>query len=107
MRSATATVTRFDSPQFPLMVAEQEVQVANVSNRLEIGHRGKDLIKYLNVHTVLFQIMWALGVPVDSSVTLYLDDDGRKMVFGMLVDDNRLIDLWHYTFDQVPPVFLE
>jgi hypothetical protein len=103
MKTATLTPTRFDSPQFPLVLASGPADIANVSNALEIGYRGREMVKYLNVHTGLFQIMLALNVPLDSSVTLYLDEDGRKMVFGILIDDNRLIDLWHYTTDQLPP----
>ena len=81
-------------------------QVANVSNRLEVSHRRKELVKYVNVSTTLFQIMLALYVPIESEVTLFLDTDGPRMLFGILIDEDQLIDLWHYTMDQVPHVLL-
>lgn len=78
------------------------MRYANVSNLLEVtrGRRSKTVA--IEVHTSLFGLMKRLGVPVDSSVTLYLDYCGAGWMFGLFVDDEHLYDLWRYPSSKIP-----
>jgi len=96
----------FPTPLFALKPDAMARQYVNVSNRLSIAYRGREFEKYVQVPATLFPIMRALGVSRSSEVTLYLDEEGKRMVFGIAIDDAQIIDLWLYTHDRIPPSFL-
>lgn len=102
--------TRFDRPVFKLIPMDHPMQWANVSNKMSVTHRGNDYSVYTEVPTSLFPILAYLEISVDSTVSVFLEDDGPKMLFGIIVDEDSeepdLFDLWHYTMDLVPKEFL-
>jgi len=100
-------MTVFQAPSFALKPDTSPRMHASVSNRMQVAYRGREMEKLVQVSSALFPILRVLGVKPENQVTLYLDEDGRKMVFGLIIDDERIIDLWHYTMDRVPPTFLK
>ena len=92
----------FDRPQFKLIPQAMEVQYANVSNCLDVTTRRGDHTVFVEVDTSLFTIMAALGVKLDSEVTMYLEYHDQRWLFGLVIDDEQLIDLWYYLPDSVP-----
>lgn len=56
----------------------------------------------MEVNTTLFHVMHTLKVSPDSDVSLFLEQDGRKMVFGIEVDRDTVFDLWHYMMADLP-----
>lgn len=92
----------FTQPLFRLRTEAVARQYVNVSNRLDVSYRGRDTEVFVEVPAALFTVMRTLKVPVDSSVTLFLEEDGQKMLFGLVVDEEQLYDLWHYTKDSLP-----
>lgn len=96
----------YPSPLFKLVPMDAPQMFANVSNSLEITHNGREYQKYVEVGTALFQALRVLKVEPESEVTMFLEDDGPRMLFGIVVDGEELHDLWHYTRDRVPQSLL-
>lgn len=92
----------FTQPLFRLRTETLEKQYINVSNKLEVSYQGEDTEVFIEVPAALFTVMRTLKVPVDSAATMYLDEDGPRMLFGIVVDGEQLFDLWHYTMDTLP-----
>lgn len=92
----------FDRPQFPLIPARDPMKYANVSNLLEVSRNGRIKRYPIEVHTSLFSLMRYFGVPVNSEVTLYLDRVDGRWIFGMLVNEDALYDLWHLPDNKLP-----
>lgn len=93
----------FDKPTFTLRLSGETINYANVENTLTIDHRGRSYQKTVEVPALLFTVMRRLSVPVDQPITMYLEEYGRKMVFGIaLTGTDQFLDLWFYTFDQLP-----
>jgi hypothetical protein len=91
-----------DKPLYKLKPDEPR-NYANVSNALEVTERGGVRIRHVQVNTSLFHLMRALKVPVSSQVLLYLDIEKDRAVFGMMVDDTDMYDLWSYSTKLLPP----
>lgn len=91
-----------DKPLFKLK-PDNPRQYANVSNALEVTERGSSRVRHVQVSTSLFHLMRTLKVPVSSQVTLYLDIEKDRAVFGMMVDDLDIHDLWDYATKLLPP----
>jgi hypothetical protein len=91
-----------DKPLFKLK-PDTPRQYANVTNALEVTERGKAWVRHVQVSTSLFHLMRHLKVPVSSAVTLYLDIEGPVAVFGFMVDDQDMYDLWAYSSKLLPP----
>lgn len=102
----TQLVPRFNKPLFSLVPMDRSQHWANVSNAVEVSHNGRDSVAYIEVSATLFPILADLKVPLDSEVVLFLEDDGPRMLFGIIVDGEQLHDLWHYTMDKVPASLL-
>lgn len=102
MLARPKAVTLFKAPLFTLRQAPATQQWANVSNTLDVLHRGREGVRLIQVGTALFPVLQFLKVDPESVVTLFLEDDGNRFLFGVVVDDEELFDLWHYTPDQVP-----
>lgn len=98
----TAITPRFDKALFPLVPMDHQQHWANVDNTIDVQYRDREQVAFIEVSATLFPILADIGVPVDSNVTLFLESDGPKMLFGIIVDDTVLYDLWHYTMDRVP-----
>lgn len=96
-------MTVFPNPAFALKPDTQTRRYANVSNSLNIFYGGREYTRLIQVGTALFPIMRLLRITPEDQVSLYLDEDARKMVFGLIINEERIIDLWHYTMDRVPP----
>lgn len=103
MPTRSLIVPRFTRPLFRLRTDPLKTprSCINVSNMLEVSRRGKDTEVCVDVPAALFTVMRTLGVSPDSNVTMYLEEDGPRLLFGILVDDEEVYDLWHYTRDQV------
>lgn len=87
----------FDRPQFKLTPDTIRRMYATIDNGLMIYTGGRDLLRPVLVPAEMFTIMDFLRVPVVSEVRMYLDDTDRegRMIFGVVVDDDELFDLWH------------
>lgn len=94
----------FDSPSFPLKTDTGSRNYGNVRNLLSISPaRGRSAALIpIEVPTALFPIMSRLGVPVDSVVTLYLDEARSGYVFGIEIDGSEIFDLWVYHESKLP-----
>lgn len=93
---------RFSSPLFKLKTMAQPLQFANVSNALEVSKGSREFLRYVEVPATLFSVMRSLAVPQSVDVTLFLEQDGPRYLFGMVTSDDQLYDLWHYTHDALP-----
>lgn len=102
----TSVVPRLDSPLFTLVPDTHRRDYANVSNLLDVLYRGRETTVPVVVNTTLFQIMASMHVEVGSAVTMFLEEDARRLLFGIVVDDREVFDLWHYMMDDVPPRLL-
>lgn len=96
----------FDKPRFALRVADSHQMYALVDNELEVSYAGQDFSRYVDVPTELFTLMKFLRVAPDQHVTLFLEEDGPFLLFGMIVSDEVVHDLWHYAVNSVPPAML-
>lgn len=95
--------TILDAPLFKLKPDKAPRQYANVSNRLEIAKAGEVYHVLAQVGTGLFTLLRFLKVAPTSRVTMYLDHDKGQAIFGVMVDDLDVFDLWTYPAGTLPP----
>lgn len=95
--------TILDAPLFKLKPDKAPRQYANVSNRLEIARAGEVYHVLTQVGSGLFTLLRFLKVAPSSSVTMFLDFDQGRAVFGVMVDDLDIFDLWDYAPNLLPP----
>lgn len=103
MSTKSLIIPRFTRPLFRLRPDPLKTprRCINVSNTLEVSFRGRDAEVGVDVPAALFTVMRTLGVSPDSNVSMYLEEDGPRLLFGIMVDEEEVHDLWHYTRDQV------
>jgi len=95
--------TLLDKPRFQLKPDASARQYANCSNLLEVVINNRARTVAVQVPAVLFHLMQFLKVPVGADVSLYLDQEGAIMVFGLCVNGTEIHDLWTYTKASLPP----
>lgn len=95
--------TLLDKPLFKLLPDASPRQYANVSNLLEVVRGGRVTTAHIQVGASLFHLMHYLGVPVDAEVSLFLDQEGDRMIFGISVNEDQIHDLWSYSIKLLPP----
>lgn len=100
--SRTSITPIFDTHQFLLRSDPSPRQFANLSNRIDVTLNRVAFYRYVEINSFLFTLMRALKVSRDSEAEMFLEVDGPKMLFGLVVDDREVYDLWHYTRDQIP-----
>lgn len=98
----TSITPIFDNHQFLLRVAKKPRQFANLSNRLDVDLARTSFTRYIEINSFLFTILRRFKVSRDSEIELFLEADGNKLLFGMVIDNREVLDLWHYTRDQLP-----
>lgn len=101
-------VPRFTRPLFRLQADPLRTprNCINVSNILEVSRKGRDSEAFVVVPSGLFTVMRQLRVSPESTVSMYLEDDGPRLLFGIMVDGQEVFDLWHYTRDQIHDALL-
>lgn len=95
-------MTYLDQPLFKLKPDTEPRLYANVSNRLEIAEAGRVRYALVQVNTSVFHLMHHFGVPPTAEVTLYLDVERDRSVFGITTDDGQFYDLWVYLTKLLP-----
>lgn len=91
-----------DKPLFPLKPDSPRLY-ANVSNALEIVRGGEISVRHIQVGASLLTLMRTLKVPQSASVTLYLDIEKGRAIFGLVVDNLIFHDLWDLPVAALPP----
>lgn len=95
--------TLLDKPLFQIKPDVSARQYVNCSNLLEVVTNSRAHTVAVQVPACLFQLMLFLKVPVGADVSLYLDQEGSQMVFGLCVNGTEIHDLWTYTRASLPP----
>lgn len=97
------TALLLDKPLFPLRPDSSPRLYANVSNALEIVRGGEISVRHIQVGASLMTLMRALKIPQAASVTLYLDIERGRAIFGLVVDNLSFHDLWDLPEAALPP----
>ncbi len=108
MATRSLITPRYTRPLFRLQAdpLKSRQSCINVSSILEVSRRGRDSEAHVVVSATLFTVMRQLRVSLESTVSMYLEDDGPRLLFGIMVDGHEVHDLWHYTRDQIPDALL-
>lgn len=95
--------TLLDKPLFNLKPDAGPRLYANICNTLEVVRAGKVSYRHIQIGASLFHLMHHLKVPVDSEVTVYLDIEKGRAVFGIMINEQSIHDLWSYADNLLPP----